>query len=170
MLEDEFELPSQSMDATINGNPYSPADVLEDSLVEFSTEVEIEKVRHSPEKSDEGDCREYDLYHDGNDVEILDIRTDFGWILTAQGDAGLAASVLLYEALEHGRPTELYSDLDVYLSPDGPGRGDYNFEWYTPEALEQGVNEWRMDQHEMYFECEMLALTHFESLATNYLD
>ena len=151
---------------------YDPDDELKRLLRDALKTLRIEYGAKQAVPELHGIQREYTLT-DAVD-ELSGFETQSGLVLMAslEGYPGLAAAAVLAFSLQYGEPTLVY--LDCQTLPDDLGWLDTEYEdltaeWYTPEAVEAGLPEMRMQSRDASFEADTLDLATVERWARHYL-
>jgi hypothetical protein len=150
----------------ITGTAYEPDAKLRELLAEVLTEATIDYGEKQESELPGGHTNvQRDYAVDFGEFELSGFETvsPIGMFVSLEGHLGLAASVVLGQALRAGSPSRTYTD--ELPPPDGTAGElyqDLTAEWYHPRAVEAGADEVRMQNRAEGFEHEPIELAELE--------
>jgi len=150
---------------------YEPADDLRELLIEAGGEIRID-YGDSSEINPGGLTmlqRDYSVHYEGFELAGTETQSGFGLMLSLEGYLGLAATTILVSSIQYGKPTLVYIDDAPPASAYGERYEDISAEWYTTEAVDQGVPEARMEARPDGFEADRIELERVEAWAEAWL-
>ena len=151
---------------------YVPDDELDRLLDKFGSETKITYGEESEigfSVDLQGTQREYSAFFDDFEIEGFETYTDLGYLLSLEGNLGFAAGIGLQHARTLGVPTLTYTDEAPAAGVIGDAYQDLSVEWYTPDAVEAGLAELRLEKRVGPFDHDRVGLETLERYARVWL-
>jgi hypothetical protein len=158
--------------AQITATGYDPDDelrgllneVLQDATVSYGDEQDLDLSAGI-----EGFQREYEVTFGEFGLSGFETYTSLGVFVSLEGHLGLAASVILSQAMMTGVPTQTYTDEAPPASLFDDPYQDLTAEWYHPQAVEMGFPESRLEKRIGEFDHDPIGLGELERYARVWL-
>jgi hypothetical protein len=136
-------------EAQVTATKYDPDDdlrelleeVLHDATVSYGDEQDLDLSADI-----EGFQRDYEVVFGEFEVSGFETYTPLGVFLSLEGHLGLAASVIISQAMHTGVPTQTYTDEAPPASLFEDPYQDLTAEWYHPQAVEMGFPASRLEK------------------------
>ena len=135
--------------AQVTATKYDPDDdlrelleeVLHDATVSYGDEQDLDLSADI-----EGFQRDYDVTFGEFEASGFETYTPLGVFVSLEGHLGLAASVIISQAMYTGVPTQTYTDEAPPATLSDDPCQDLTAEWYHPKAVEMDFPEFRLEQ------------------------
>jgi hypothetical protein len=164
-------MPVTNPDSQVTGTAYQPDSELEDLL------TALDSAHISTDSEQEIDlpgglsARQIQVSgsFDGFEIEGAETFSPLGTFMSFEGYLGLTASLVLYFARTLGEPTQIYLDSAPPATVRRDQYEDITAEWYTPQAVEAGLPETRLEARSVRFDEQKINLGKVEEWAQMWL-
>jgi hypothetical protein len=159
-------------EAQVTATEYDPDDELRDLLTEVGQNATVSygEEQEIDLSADLGGMqREYEVVFDEFELSGFDTYTSLGTFISLEGHLGLAASVVLLQAMQLGVPTQSYTDKAPPAPLSADPYQDLTSEWYSQSAVRMGFPESRLEKRIGDFDHDPIGLGELERYARVWL-
>lgn len=159
-------------EAQVTATEYGPDDELRDLLTEVGQNATVsygEEQDIDLSAGIEGMQREYEVTFEEFELSGFDTYSSVGTFISLEGHLGLAASVVLLQAMQLGVPTQSYTDEAPPASLFDDPYQDLTAEWYPQQAVRMGFPESRLEKRIGHLSHDPIGLGELERYARVWL-